>query len=636
MAATVGDIVINVTADIGPLIRETSRAKAALSGFEAATQRISSGMKAFGSSAMKVGGIMTGVTAAIGVAAGAALAFTKNASEIGDQISNSAKAAGVSTGYYQEMAFAITQVSDATQDDLDKALVKLTKTLGEAGQGSKSAIKAFEAIGISQDQIASGSVTTQQAFDTLIAKLNDTTDPALAAAIASGVLGKAGARMGAQLAGAGDEVKGLRDKARDLGVVMSDDAVQAAENFGDKWQQVTTQFDALKMKIANVLLPVLVNDLIPAIQDKVIPALGMIVEKIGDVIGWFQGLPAPVQEAAGAIALAFAAGGPVLVAIGAVSMAMGALVAATGPIGLMIAAAAILAAAWIKWGDDFKVAVGGAIDYVSGKIDAIVALFQTVIDKAKAVGTAITEAFSKNPGQFTNGAPDLLSVMPIGEPTDAGGTGTDAANGMIDGFQNQVAQRMPDIDAAINSIPARARELLQIQSPSRVFAEIGGYVGEGMAQDIQDSAAMVHSAVGVMTNSAVTSTGGMVDSILSSLGTLFQGSKEWAIAQAAINIGRGLSEAISLPFPASVAAFAKVAAMGAQAMRSIKGARRGSDGGGVSAAASTPSAPAQPTTTMNFSIVNDPFGISEKVARQIIDQLNATSRNGGRFVGVLS
>lgn len=49
----------------------------------------------------------------------------------------------------------------------------------------------------------------------------------------------------------------------------------------------------------------------------------------------------------------------------------------------------------------------------------------------------------------------------------------------------------------------------------------------------------------------------------------------------------------------------------------------------------TPAA-AAPTTTFHFTLMNDPMGFGEKFARQFIDQLNSTQRNGGQIRGVIA
>lgn len=632
MTGAVGDIVIGVEADIGPLIREMARAKGALSGLENATASVGAAMKRFGSATTDLGRRMSIVTGAISAAAAGVFVLAKGSAEAGDAIAKSARSAGVSADYYQEMAFALGQVTDVTEEEFSKALTTLNRVLGEASQGSSTAIAAFEKIGISAESITSGSVTAETALDSLLTTLNGTKDPALAAAISTDLLGRVGQRLGGQLVGAKGEVEGLRDRARDLGIVMSGEALDASEKFGDAWDELMRQFEALKVKVGSVVLPILVNDLIPAIQDKVIPGIAKLVEILADVINWFGDLPDPVKEAAAAIATAFAVGGPVLLAVGAVSTAIGALVAASGPIGLLLAAASTLAAAWVKWGDDFKAAVGGAVDWVTGKFDALIETLKSIVQWAVDVKDAIAGALTfggsyEQPTGPTAGFDPLAA--PTGEGADWRGIGTDAANGLVDGLGAGIDARLPGVAESINKLPQTARDTLGIQSPSRVFYDIGSYISEGMAAGISDSSAMVQAAVDTMGIGASTSAQGTVDNILGSLGQLFEGSKAWSIALAAVNIGRGLSEALALPFPASIAAFARVLAMGKQAMSTIKGASKGSGniGGGTAGAAQAAAAPSPLEVRMSGLNPGDLY--SGAAVSKLLDSLSREAGDRG-------
>lgn len=106
-------------------------------------------------------------------------------------------------------------------------------------------------------------------------------------------------------------------------------------------------------------------------------------------------------------------------------------------------------------------------------------------------------------------------------------------------------------------------------------------------------------------------------------------AKKFGAAQALISAWQGASEALKLPFPNNLAAFAKVLATGMGAVNAIKGARPGgSTSGGSGAAGGAGAAAVAPTQTMNFTVSNDPFGFGERIVRQLVTQMNEASRNG--------
>ncbi|MGL4296692.1 MAG: hypothetical protein ACRCTG_13325, partial [Aestuariivirga sp.] len=319
MAKVVGDIAIEVGADIGPLVREMSRGTGVLDRFDGAAKKLGRGLDRFSERTAALGAKLSIVSGAMAAVTAAAFTLAKSAAAMGDEIGDSAKAAGMSTTAFQEYRFALKEAAAMTDEEFASAASRLNKTLGEARSGSEAAVKAFEAIGISQAQLANGSFTADQAMAAFVSKMEATTDPAIAAALATDLFGKAGANLGAGLSGVPGQVGALVDRARELGVVMGPEAVAAAGQFDQKMNELGAQFEAVKMKIAEVLLPVIVDKLIPALQEKVIPAISAVVDKVAQWIEWFGQLDPAIQEVVGWITGAFAVGGPVLLAIAGVS-----------------------------------------------------------------------------------------------------------------------------------------------------------------------------------------------------------------------------------------------------------------------------------------------------------------------------
>ena len=116
--------------------------------------------------------------------------------------------------------------------------------------------------------------------------------------------------------------------------------------------------------------------------------------------------------------------------------------------------------------------------------------------------------------------------------------------------------------------------------------------------------------------------------------------KKFAAIETLINAWRAYSQVLadpSLPWFAKIPAATSVLAAGMGAVNAIKGGGSGGgSGGGGSSASTATAAAAQPTTTFAFTIQNDPMGFCESFARQIIEQLNTTQRNGGNIRGVLA
>ena len=661
MSNVVGEIAINVTADVGPLMREIGRGTTAMAGMQRMSANVSGGLKRFGAATTDLGKKLSIVSAGIAAVTAASFALVKSASAAGDAIGDSAKAAGMSTTAFQEYRFALKEAAAMTDEDFASAATKLNKSLGEARSGSEAAVKAFEAIGVSQSDLMKSTFSTDEAFAAFVAKMEATADPALAAAMATDLFGKSGASLGAGLSGVPGQVGELVDRARELGVVLGPEAIEAASKFDQKMNELGSRFEAFKLQLADKLLPFIMDTLIPAFEDHVVPAIESVIKAVGEWIEWFGDLDPAIQTFVGAITTAFAVGGPVVLAIGVISRAIGGLVAATGPVGLLIGAATLITAAWAAWGDDIKAAIEPAVVWIGEKFNWLMGVMDGFLEKIAGMAAAVKNFFTVTQQEidamdfsgasglgFGTGSGGGMGDLP-GGGNDAGGGGAGGAmggqmmgaaivNGMVIGATQAMDERRQQLMDLFNQVPQMARDVLGIQSPSTVFAEIGNFLGMGMAQGIGESQALVGQAVKNLGDTAVTATDGTVSSILGSLGTLFQGSKKFAMAQALINAWTGASEALKLPFPSNLAAFAKVLATGMSAVRNIKSAQPGSSGGGGGGATGGGAAPAPqaPATTMNFTIQNDPFGYGERMARSLASQMNDARRNGSQIIATVS
>jgi len=118
-------------------------------------------------------------------------------------------------------------------------------------------------------------------------------------------------------------------------------------------------------------------------------------------------------------------------------------------------------------------------------------------------------------------------------------------------------------------------------------------------------------------------------------------AKVFGAAEALVNAYRSASQTLadpSLPFFAKFAAAASVLAQGIGFVTAIKGVNKSGGAvastGGASAAASAPQAQAAPqaTQTLNFSVTSDPFGISDRLVRQIVGAINQSQRDGSTLI----
>jgi hypothetical protein len=177
---------------------------------------------------------------------GAAKLFADAGSELADMSSRT----GMTVESLSELQYAAQQ----TGTDLagvEAAARKMQKGLGEAALGSDDAKVAFEALGLSVDALLKMSPDRQ--FQTVAKAISYIHDPTLQAAAAMKVFGKSGTVLLPMIADMGT----LTKRARDLGLVMSREDAESADELGDAIDTLTAAVKRTVVVIGAALGPVL-------------------------------------------------------------------------------------------------------------------------------------------------------------------------------------------------------------------------------------------------------------------------------------------------------------------------------------------------------------------------------------------
>lgn len=219
-----------------------------LMGGEADSAGKSAGSKfgqAFGG-ALKTGGkVMAGMGAAATALTGTLIAGANATAEYGDHIDKMSQKMHVSSTFYQEWD-AIMQHSGTTMDTMQRGMTTLSKA---AENGSD----AFEALGITQEQIAS--MNQEELFAETIKALQGMEEGTERTVLAQELLGGSSKELGALLNTSAEETEAMRQRVHELGGVMSDEAVKAAAAYQDSLQDMKTAFGGLKNNLMGEFLP---------------------------------------------------------------------------------------------------------------------------------------------------------------------------------------------------------------------------------------------------------------------------------------------------------------------------------------------------------------------------------------------
>lgn len=195
---------------------------------------------------LKTGGAIaaafTGATTALG---GALVKGAGDVAAYGDSIDKMSQKMGLSAQAYQEWD-AILQHSGTSIDSMQRGMLTLSKA---AENGSD----AFEALGISQEQIAS--MNQEELFSATITALQGMEEGTERTALASQLLGGSAKELGAMLNTSAEDTEAMRQRVHELGGVMSDEAVKSAAAYQDSLQDMQTAIGGMKNRLLGDLLP---------------------------------------------------------------------------------------------------------------------------------------------------------------------------------------------------------------------------------------------------------------------------------------------------------------------------------------------------------------------------------------------
>lgn len=185
------------------------------------------------------------VTAAAGVMTKTILDGTKEVAAYGDNIDKASQKMGISAEAYQEWD-AVLQHSGSSIDAMGRGMITLAK---KAQSGSD----AFEKLGISVDDVAS--MSQEDLFGAVIEGLQGMEEGTERTALASELLGGAAKELGPLLNTSAKETANMKKRVKELGGVMSNDAVKAAAKYQDSLQDMQTALDGAKRGLISDFLP---------------------------------------------------------------------------------------------------------------------------------------------------------------------------------------------------------------------------------------------------------------------------------------------------------------------------------------------------------------------------------------------
>lgn len=244
----------NNTSSFGEKLKDSlKKAASELKSFGSGLASVGEKAKQFSDKGLK--GLKTAAVAGGAALAGlatAAISAANNVAAAGDQIDKESQKLNMSREAYQEWSYVLSQ-NGADIAQLGSGMEALVDKMKAAGEGSEEITGMFGELGISMDALKTA--TPEEAFEMVVRGLQGMTDETRKAQIAQELLGGSGAELMPLLNSTAEATEKLKQEAHDLGMVMSDDAVEAAVKYTDSVDKMKRVGTALFQNITSELLP---------------------------------------------------------------------------------------------------------------------------------------------------------------------------------------------------------------------------------------------------------------------------------------------------------------------------------------------------------------------------------------------
>lgn len=199
---------------------------------------------------------------------GAVTAALKSSVDHMDELGKAAQKIGIPVEQLSGLEYA-ARLADVSLDDLQTSMGRFNKNLAEAASGKNTDFAAaLKAIGVSAVDANGQLRPTMATFSDIAQSLSGYADGAEKAALSQIFFGKSGANLIPLLNAGRDGIKEATDEALKFGLVTSEQAAKAAEQFNDNLTRMKAAGEGVTNQIAAGMLPAM-NNIVDALFNSV-------------------------------------------------------------------------------------------------------------------------------------------------------------------------------------------------------------------------------------------------------------------------------------------------------------------------------------------------------------------------------
>ena len=200
------------------------------------------GVMAYGSKMMAFAGMgLAGVTY-----------VTKRFIDLGDALNKMSARTGATVEWLSAMSFGAER-SGATIEALEQAIRKLNKAIAEAQNGNRTPYEVFRRLRIDPTSMEFKSMDAGAQFELVARRLNEVQSQAEKTRLAMALFEEGGVMLLPLLG----DIDRLKEKAKELGIIMTKEQADTAAALLDAWTNLKYQLNAIFMSLGEAIAPAL-------------------------------------------------------------------------------------------------------------------------------------------------------------------------------------------------------------------------------------------------------------------------------------------------------------------------------------------------------------------------------------------
>jgi hypothetical protein len=249
MANPIGALRVDLSANAAQFEKDMNRARRSVqTTTRSMSDRFAGFRKSVGNTIKSIFSFRSALIALAGVTA---LGFLiKKNIEAADAIAKTADRIGIGIEALQEYQHAAS-LAGVSNQQLEKAFTQLNRNVSQAANGLQTYARAFDMAGVSLTDHEGKLKRNEVLFEELADAIANTEDATRRADIVMTVFGRAGAQLLPLFKDGAEGIRQMRQEARDLGLVLSEDMAREAERAND---QLDRMFRVLNTQLTRVVV----------------------------------------------------------------------------------------------------------------------------------------------------------------------------------------------------------------------------------------------------------------------------------------------------------------------------------------------------------------------------------------------